>query len=190
LLFNVLNINNYLKANKIIKFDFSYLKQLKLKIMETLVKRNGLFPVMNAGLFPAANTFFDDFMSRDLFDWSDKNFTAIGSNLPSVNLKETDDKLKVELAAPGMKKEDFKIEIDNNMLMISSEKEEEKEETRKKDNYVRKEFSYQSFCRSFTLPDYIDENKIEASYKDGILHVDIAKKENGKKKGTKTITIK
>ena len=150
--------------------------------METLVKRNGLFPTVN--------TFFDDFISRDLFDWNDKNFTAIGSNLPSVNLKETDDKLQVELAAPGMKKEDFKVEIDNNMLMISSEKKEEKEETRKKDNYVRKEFNYQSFYRSFTLPDYIDESKVEASYKDGILHVDIAKKENGKKKAHKTIAIK
>ncbi|MDI5950016.1 Hsp20/alpha crystallin family protein [Flavobacterium yafengii] len=150
--------------------------------METLVKRNGLFPTVN--------TFFDDFISRDLFDWNDKNFTAIGSNLPSVNLKETDDKLQVELAAPGMKKEDFKVEIENNMLMISSEIKQEKEETRKKDNYVRKEFNYQSFCRTFTLPEYIDESKVEASYKDGILHVDITKKENSMKKAHKTIAIK
>ena len=158
--------------------------------METLVKRNGLVPILNSSLFPSVNTFFDDFISRDLFDWTDKNFTTMGSNLPSVNLKETDDKLQVELAAPGMKKEDFKVEIDNNILMISSEKHEEKEETRKKDNYVRKEFNYQSFFRSFTLPDSIDENKIEASYKDGILHVDIAKKDNGKKKMLKKIAIK
>ena len=150
--------------------------------METLVKRNGLFPTVN--------TFFDDFISRDLFDWNDKNFTAIGSNLPSVNLKETDDKLQVELAAPGMKKEDFKVEIENNMLLISSERKEEKEETRKKDNYIRKEFNYQSFFRSFSLPEYIDENKVEASYKDGILHVTIAKKEGAKKKANKTIAIK
>jgi HSP20 family protein len=97
------------------------------------------------------NTLFDDFFSKDVFDWSDKNFATIGSNLPSVNLKETDNKLEVDLAAPGMKKEDFKVEIDNNMLMISSERKEEKEETRKKDNYVRKEFNYQSFCRTFTI---------------------------------------
>lgn len=114
----------------------------------------------------------------------------MGSNLPSVNLKETDNKLEVELAAPGMKKEDFKVEIDNNMLMISSEKQEEKKEERKKDNYLRKEFSYQSFYRSFYLPEYIDENKVEASYKDGILHVAIAKKEGVKKLGHKTIAIK
>lgn len=152
--------------------------------METLVKRNG-------GFFPSVNTFFDDFLStRDIFDWSDKNFTAIGSNLPSVNLKETDNKLEIDMAVPGMKKEDFKVEIDNNMLTISSEKEEQKEETRKKDNYIRKEFNYQSFFRSFSLPEYIDEDKVEASYKDGILHVTIAKKEGVKKKANKTIAIK
>jgi HSP20 family protein len=150
--------------------------------METLVKRNSSLPTLN--------TFFDDFFTKDVFDWSDKNFATMGSNLPSVNLKETDDKLEVDLAAPGMKKEDFKVEIDNNMLIISSEKEESKEESRKKDNYLRKEFSYQSFYRSFYLPEYIDESKVEASYKDGILHIAIAKKENGKKKIHKTIAIK
>jgi len=76
------------------------------------------------------------------------------------------------------------------MLMISSEKEEEKEETRKKDNYVRREFNYQSFFRSFYLPDTIDENKIEAIYKDGILHVTIAKRPGTEKKTMKTIPIK
>ena len=158
--------------------------------MENLVKRNSLSPLANTGLFPSANAFFDDFVSRDLFDWADKNFTSIGNNLPSVNLKETDDKLEVDLAAPGMKKEDFKVEIDNNMLIVSSEKKEEKEETGKKDNYIRKEFNYQSFYRSFSLPEYIDEDKVEANYKDGILHISIAKKENGKKKEHKTIAIK
>jgi HSP20 family protein len=110
--------------------------------------------------------------------------------LPSVNLKETDTKLEVELAAPGMKRDDFKVEIDNNILLISSEKEEETEEVRKKDNYVRKEFNYQSFCRTFSLPETVDENKIEASYKDGILHVAIAKKESAKRKTLKSIPIK
>jgi HSP20 family protein len=98
--------------------------------------------------------------------------------------------LEVELAAPGLKKEDFKVEIENNTLLISSEKQEEKEESRKKDNYIRKEFSYQSFYRSFYLPEYVDESKIEANYKDGILHVTIAKKEGSKKKTTKSIAIK
>jgi HSP20 family protein len=101
--------------------------------METLVKRDGLFPSL---ISKSVNNFFDDFLTKDLFDWTDRNFASLGSNLPSVNLKETDKHLEVEMAAPGMKREDFKVEIDNNTLMISSEKEEEKEETRKKDNFI------------------------------------------------------
>jgi len=155
--------------------------------METLVKRDGLFPSL---VSKSVNNFFDDFLTKDLFDWTDRNFATLGSNLPSVNLKETDTHLEVELAAPGMKREDFKVEIDNNMLMISSEKEEEIEEKNKKDNYVRKEFNYQSFYRSFYLPDTVDENKIEANYKDGILKVVIAKKPGNEKKSMKTIPIK
>lgn len=150
--------------------------------METLVKKNGSFPVVN--------TFFDDFFSRDVFDWTDKNFAALGSNIPSVNLKETDTILEVELAAPGMKKEDFKVEIENNILKISSTTEEEHEETRKKDHYLRREFSYHSFYRSFYLPESADENKIEANYKNGVLHVVINKKEGSKQKMTKRIDIK
>jgi HSP20 family protein len=87
-----------------------------------------------------------------------------------------------------MKREDFKVEIDNGILMISSEKEEEKEE--KKENYIRREFNYKSFNRTFSLPETIDENKIEANYKDGILHVVVAKKEGAKKRTLKTIPIK
>lgn len=150
--------------------------------METPAKKNGFVPIVN--------TFFDDFLSKDLTDWSGKNFSSLGGNLPSVNLKETDKKIEVELAAPGLKKEDFKIEIDNNMLSISSEKKEEKEENRKKDNYYRKEFNYQSFNRAFSLPDYADENNVSANYKDGILHVEIAKKEGATNKIAKTITVK
>lgn len=155
--------------------------------METLVKRDGLFPSL---ISKSVNNLFDDFLTKDLFDWTDRNFAALGSNLPSVNLKETDSKIEVEMAAPGMKREDFKVEIDNNTLMISSEKEEEKEETRKKDNFIRKEFNYQSFYRSFYLPENVDENKIEATYKDGILHVIIAKKPGSEKKILKSIPIK
>jgi len=150
--------------------------------METLVKRSGLFPTLANN---SVHNFFDDFITRDLFDWSDKNFAALGSNLPSVNLKETDNSIEVELAAPGMKREDFSVEVDNDVLMISSQKQEEKE-----DNYLRKEFNYQSFSRTFTLPETANENKIEANYKDGILHVIIEKKEGLQKRALKTIPIK
>lgn len=92
--------------------------------METLIKRNGFLP--------SVNTLFDDIFSKDVFDWTDKNFSSNGSNLPSVNLKETENKLEVELAASGLKKEDFKIEIDNNMLMISSEIKKKEKKLEKK----------------------------------------------------------
>jgi HSP20 family protein len=150
--------------------------------MESLVKKNGFKPLVNS--------LFDDYFTRDLMNWPDRNFSELGTNLPSVNLKESDKKIEVDLAAPGLKKEDFKIELENNLLTISSEKEEEKEESRKKDNYYRKEFNYQSFSRSFSLPEYADDNNISANYKDGILHVEIAKKEDSKKKVAKTIAIK
>ena len=155
--------------------------------METLVKRDGMFPSTVNKLL---NPLFEDFFTRDISDWSDRSIAAIGVNLPSVNLKETDTKLEIELAAPGLKKEDFKIEVDNNMLSISAEKEEKKETKGKKDDYARKEFNYQSFYRSFNLPEYADENKIEATSKDGILDVIIAKKPGDRKKTLKSISIK
>jgi HSP20 family protein len=155
--------------------------------METLVKRDGMFPSVINKL---VNPLFEDFFTRDISDWADRSIPAIGINLPSVNLKETDTKLEIELAAPGLKKEDFKIEVDNNMLIITAEKEETKESSSKRDDYVRKEFNYQSFYRSFNLPDSADENKIEASYKDGILNIIITKKPTEKRKTLKTISIK
>lgn len=149
--------------------------------MGSLVKKNNLFPSMNS--------FFDDVFSKDFFDWNDKNYSGLGSTLPSVNLMENDNQIKIDLAAPGMKKEDFKIELNNDMLSISSEKQHEKEEKNKKENYMRKEFSYQSFCRSFYLPDNVKKETIDATYKDGILHVEIQKQANGKKSSSKKIEI-
>lgn len=151
--------------------------------MNTLLKVNNGFPVINT-------SFFDDFFSKDLFDWNDKNFSAFGNTLPSVNVKENDKNYEIELAAPGMKKDDFKVEMNNNVLMISSEKKEEKEEKNKKGDFVRREFNYQSFSRSFSLPDTVDEGKIDAEYHNGILHIMIAKKEAAKLPPTKRIAVK
>lgn len=150
--------------------------------MYSLSKKNSLIPTMN--------TFFEDVIPRDLFDWSDKNFSAFGSTLPSANVEETDKLIHIELAAPGLKKDDFKIEYNNHLLSISSEQKEEKEEKDKKGNFARKEFSYKSFCRSFRLPETIDATKIDATYKDGILHVDVAKKLIDAPKSVKTISVK
>ena len=107
-------------------------------------------------------------------------------DIPAVNIKEENDKFVLEMAAPGMKKDDFQINLDNYQLTISSEKSEKNEE--KKDNYTRREFMYSTFSRSFTLPKTIDIDKIKADYKNGILTVILPKKEE-EAKLTKQIKI-
>lgn len=150
--------------------------------METLVKSSSLLPSMN--------TFVEDFFSKDLFDWNTRNFSGLGSTLPSANLKETDTKMEIDLAVPGMKKEDFKIQLENDILSVSCEKKEEKEENNMDEKYTRREFSYQSFYRSFHLPNYVKQDEIKAEYKDGLLQIVISKdKSNGANKG-KIIQIK
>ena len=99
--------------------------------------------------------------------------------LPAVNISEGKENYKVSLAAPGLQKDDFKIDLKGNMLTISSEKEESKEDNDSR--YTRREYSYSSFSRSFTLPEEVNQEKIEASYKDGVLHVTLPKKEDAKK---------
>lgn len=146
----------------------------------SLVKRN-------SGLFPSIPSFFDDFFTRDLFEWPKSSW---GASLPAVNIREGDENYEVEVAAPGLTKDDFNIELNNNVLTISSKKEMKNEEKDEEGNYTRREFSYTSFERSFTLPqDVVDLEKINASYKDGILHLSLPKKEEAKPKPVKTIKI-
>lgn len=95
----------------------------------------------------------------------------------------------VEVAAPGMKKSDFKIEVDNNLLIISSAKEDKNEEVDSKGNYTRREFSYQSFKRTFTLPGTVEGEKIKAKYDDGVLRIIIPKKEEAKQRPVRQIEI-
>jgi HSP20 family protein len=133
-------------------------------------------------MFPSI---FHDFFDRDLFDLTNTSF--MNSTLPAVNIHESKDEYLVEVAAPGMNKEDFKIELENNFLVVSSEKEEKKEEEGKE--YTRKEFSYQSFKRSFSLPKTIEESKIQATYKDGVLKISLPKKEETKEMPKKLISI-
>jgi len=133
-------------------------------------------------------SFIDRFFNNDLSEWGMNNFSSTNTSLPAVNVKETDDDYFIEVAAPGMKKKDFKINYNNNVLTISSEREEEKED--KNDNYSRREFSYQSFQRSFTVPQQsVDGDKIEASYNDGILNIKLPKREELKPKPAKEIKI-
>ena len=133
-------------------------------------------------------TLFDRIFNSDLMDWGMSNFSGPNSTLPAVNVKETADDFILELAAPGMSKKDFKINFQNNLLTISSEKEEKTED--KNDGYSRKEFSYTSFQRSFTVPgNEVDSDKITASYADGILNVKIPKREEVKPKPAREIKI-
>jgi len=145
----------------------------------TLVKRT------SDNLFPSL---FDNLFSRDWMDWNNSNFSSTNTTLPAVNLSENDKEYTIEVAAPGMKKEDFNISMDNNQLHISSEVKNEKET--KDDNYYRKEFSYQSFKRLFDLPmEHVNDNKISAKYKDGILFVHLPKRDEVKTKPSRIISI-
>jgi HSP20 family protein len=138
--------------------------------------------------FSSIPSLLDNFWSRDWMDWSNLNFSNTNTTLPAVNIKENDEEFTIELAAPGMKKEDFHINLDGNTLTISSEKNEEKED--KKGQYSRREYSYQSFQRSFTLPEYqADRDKVTAKYSDGILHITIPKREEARPKPAKAIDI-
>jgi len=129
---------------------------------------------------------FDRFFSNDVFN---RDYSETNTTLPSVNIKETKDKFGVEVAVPGFNKKDFNIELNNNELTISSEK-EEKHEDKVGERYTRREFSYQSFKRSFTLPDSVDGEKISAKHTNGVLHVDIPKREEAKPKPARQIDIK
>lgn len=100
------------------------------------------------------------------------------SRVPAVNICETDGEYQIELAAPGLKKEDFKINLDQNMLNISVEKTTENKEENKK--YNKREYSYSSFVRTFALPESADDAHIEAGYNDGVLNIKVAKKEEAK----------
>jgi HSP20 family protein len=132
---------------------------------------------------------FDDFFKpwNEWFD--DDRFINRMITMPSVNITENNDYYNVSLAVPGLMKDDFKIDLDGNMLTISAEKEENKEEKDKK--FTRKEFNYTSFSRSFTLPEDVREESIDAHYENGILFIKLPRKVNGKKvAATKKIAVK
>ncbi|MFO7938167.1 MAG: Hsp20/alpha crystallin family protein [Bacteroidales bacterium] len=131
---------------------------------------------------------FDHFFDNELMNWSNRNYSTTNTTLPSVNIKEDEEAFHVEMAAPGLEKKDFNIELNNNVLTISSEKEREHEE-KDGEQFSRREFSYQSFNRSFTLPEIVESDKIKARYDNGILKVDIPKKEEAKPRPPKKISI-
>lgn len=138
--------------------------------------------------FPTFKNLIETFFENEFPAFGTSFNRFIGSTIPSANIKESEKDFQIELGVPGLKKEDLKIEVEDDVLFISSEKTEGK--TEEKDNCIRKEFNYSSFSRSFTLPDIVDSENITAEYKDGILNITIPKKESVIKKSNKTIEIK
>ncbi len=125
--------------------------------------------------------FFGDDLLSNFFD------NANAGTVPAVNIVESKDDYQIELAAPGLEKKDFKVDLNNNMLTISSEKEQKNEVEGEK--IMRREFSYTAFKRSFTLPDSADGDKIKAAYNEGILKISIPKREEAKEKPARQISI-
>ncbi len=136
----------------------------------TLVKFNGNNG--NRTLMPGFNDVFDSIFNDTFFN--DRMITRV----PAVNISETEDNYHIELAAPGLKKEDFKLNLEGNVLSVSVEHSSERADHEKK--YSKREYSYSSFVRSFTLPDGANYDNIDAIYADGILRIDIAKREEAR----------
>ncbi|SKB26193.1 Hsp20/alpha crystallin family protein [Maribacter arcticus] len=143
---------------------------------------------------------FGNLITQDFFDMDDffenrgwvrnmvsENFWNGKRSEPALNIKETDDKFEIELAAPGFGKKDFEVTIEDGCLNIKAEKSSSEEET--DDNYTRREFSYNAFERSLQLPDSVKQEAIKAKYNDGILSFNLAKKEEAKKLPPKKVQI-
>ena len=132
--------------------------------------------------FPSlAEEFFGRDLFNDLMGWN-REFT-----IPSVNIAEKNQGYFIEVAAPGLSKDDFKIDLEDHVLTISSKKEEKKED--KSENFIRREFNYTSFSRSFTLPEWVNEEKISASQKDGVITIELPRKDESKARLSKSIKI-
>ncbi|SKB61962.1 heat shock protein Hsp20 [Salegentibacter holothuriorum] len=145
----------------------------------SLIKRN------EANWLPSV---FDDMFKTDWLGGT-TNVNSIGTSIPAVNIQETEDNFSVEVAAPGKTKEDFNIELNNDVLTISSEEKQKNETSEKSGRYTRKEFSYSTFKRAFSLPDSVDSEKISASYKDGVLTIALPKREEAKVQAKRMIDI-
>lgn len=129
----------------------------------------------------------DRFFNNDFGGWDRNNFS--NTTLPAVNIKENTKAFFVEVAAPGFEKSDFKIELNNDVLTISSER-KITNELQKEEQFSKQEFNYQSFTRSFTIPEFAEYDKISAKYEQGILAISIPKMEEAKTKPVKQIEIK
>jgi HSP20 family protein len=139
--------------------------------MSLVKRRESLMPSWANDLLDTSR-----FFSPKLFDLGTDPFSVdFSSKVPSANINETEKEYRIELAVPGMEKDDFKVAIDNGVLYVSSEKAEDREESEK--NYTRREYSYSGFRRTFSLPENCLEDKVKAKYENGILNLILPKKE-------------
>ena len=158
-----------LRKLKIFRQILNFIQKLKQHTVMKLVRfnqpENPFLGLEYNNLFNHLDTMFPS-----------KSFNNVAyNNIPAVNVKENEGNFEIEIAAPGLKKENFKLSLHENRLTISTKKAENQEE--KTEKYSRQEFNYTSFQRTFTLPKNVDGEKIEATYTDGILHVGLPKKE-------------
>lgn len=155
-----------------------------------IIKRNNGTTTVPARQF---NSWVDQLLHDNLNRFFNDDFWGFSGinqhvNVP-VNLRETDKTYEMSLVAPGLRKEDFRLNVTDNLLTISYEQKEEQNDQNKEQGWLRKEYRMQSFSRSFTLDDTVDVNKVSASYDNGILHLTLPKKESAQRL-TKTIEIK
>ena len=156
-----------------------YLKHFLTK--STVMATNAL----SAGI--SAPALFNDYF-RPWNEWFNEGGSLFRNSLPAVNVSETDKEYRVTLAAPGLSREDFKVDVEGNLLVISSEKEEKRDD--KNERFTRQEYRFSSFSRSFNLPEDVQKEKINATYKDGILRIDLPRKAiEGKGNGRKSINV-
>lgn len=142
----------------------------------SLVKNNNRF------MFP---NLLNDLLLYDRLDV----FNNFRSNVPQVNIKESNNEFTVELAAPGLKKEDFNINLEDNVLTIATEQSNKSETKNETEKFTRREFSYSAFTRSFTLPEEVKQDEISARYNDGILSIHVPKDVTAKLEHKRTIAI-
>ncbi len=142
---------------------------------------------INSTLVPTVSRFLNDDWNH-LFDWSDRPLAHLSSSLPPVNFKDTDESIIIHMAAPGMDKSDFDIQLKEHQITISAESANTPSDD---DTYLKREYNYHSFSRSFAIEEsLIDRDKIEAKYHDGILTITLPKKEKSSLKSHKNIEVK
>jgi HSP20 family protein len=157
-----------------------------MNTLATVPGHGGLKKANSITNLPNWPNWIEDFINRDLPSVFSQNFNT-GITIPKVNIRETADSFIVEMAVPGLQKSDFQIDLEKQVLTISSNLEESDEQ--REEIYARREFGYASFKRSFTLPETVDEGRIKAIYEEGILKIHLPKREEARQKPARTIKI-